>query len=146
VDPSRLGKRQGAVTSDEASSQRPGVAAVILAAGLGTRMRSRLPKELQPLAGRPLIDYVVEAASAASPAQLITVLSPAKAVIAESLPDGAQVTWQREPLGTGHAAAQALPLLDPGIEYVAVLFGDHPLLTPDAIERLIDTSITSGAL
>lgn len=109
-------------------------------------MRSRLPKELQPLAGRPLIDYVVEAASAASPAQLITVLSPAKAVIAESLPDGAQVAWQREPLGTGHAAAQALPLLDPGIEYVAVLFGDHPLLTPDAIERLIDTSITSGAL
>lgn len=119
---------------------------MILAAGLGTRMRSRTAKELQPLAGRPLIDYVVRAVDAIHPAQIIVVLSPAKAEIAERLPAGCEVAWQEEQLGTGHAAAQALPLLRPSIEHVAILFGDHPLLTGDVVADLVDTAVSSRAL
>lgn len=133
------------MNSDEPPSQR-NVAAVILAAGLGTRMRSRTPKELQLLAGRRLIDYVLRAVRSAHPAQIIIVLSPAKAQIADSLPEGCEVAWQHEQLGTGHALAQALPLLRPEISQVAVFFGDHPLLSGDVAGQLIDASATSGAL
>jgi len=134
------------VSSDEPSEQSNGVAAIILAAGLGTRMRSRLPKELHTICGRPLLHHVINAASAANPEQLIVVLSPAKAAIVESLPPNVEVVWQREPLGTGHAAAQALPFLQSNIRHVAVLFGDHPLLTPEAIVNLIARSSESRAL
>lgn len=134
------------MNADEpARSERP-FAAVILAAGLGTRMKSRTPKELQPLAGRPLIDYVLRAVTPLQPQQTIVVLSPAKAALAQRLPEGCLVAWQTEPLGTGHAVAQALPLLDPAIRHVAVLYGDHPLLSPDAVGTLIDTTIETGAL
>ncbi|MBX6342982.1 MAG: bifunctional N-acetylglucosamine-1-phosphate uridyltransferase/glucosamine-1-phosphate acetyltransferase, partial [Thermomicrobiaceae bacterium] len=109
-------------------------------------MKSRLPKELHPLAGRPLIDHVLRAVLANHPEQVIVVLSPAKAAIAEALPPGCEVAWQEEPLGTGHATAQALPLLRPSVERVAVLFGDHPLLTPEAVADLLDASAASGAL
>ena len=122
------------------------MAAVILAAGLGTRMKSRVPKELHTVCGRPLLQHVIRAASAANPDQLIIVLSPAKASVVDSLPGGCQVVWQEEPLGTGHAAAQALPLLRPEIQHVAVLFGDHPLLTGEAVSRLILRSQEAGAL
>ncbi len=119
---------------------------MILAAGLGTRMRSRTPKELQPLAGRRLIDYVLRAVRSAHPAQIIIVLSPAKAQMADSLPEGCDVAWQHEPLGTGHALAQAMPRLRPDIDQVAVFFGDHPLLSADVASQLIDASARSRAL
>ncbi len=119
---------------------------MILAAGLGTRMRSRTPKELQPLAGRRLIDYVLRAVQSAHPAQIIIVLSPAKAQMADSLPEGCDVAWQHEPLGTGHALAQAMPRLRPDINQVAVFFGDHPLLSADVASQLINASTSSGAL
>ncbi|MDI3341940.1 MAG: bifunctional UDP-N-acetylglucosamine diphosphorylase/glucosamine-1-phosphate N-acetyltransferase GlmU [Sphaerobacter sp.] len=134
------------MNSDEAGQPQSQVAAVILAAGLGTRMRSRTPKELQPLAGRPLIDYVLRAIAPLRPLQTIVVLSPAKAALAERLPAGCEVAWQQEPLGTGHAAAQALSLLRPEVRHVVVLFGDHPLLAPTAVADLVDTATSSGAL
>jgi bifunctional UDP-N-acetylglucosamine pyrophosphorylase/glucosamine-1-phosphate N-acetyltransferase len=109
-------------------------------------MRSRLPKELHTVCGRPLLHHVIRAASAARPDQLIVVLSPAKASVVDSLPEHCQVVWQTEPLGTGHAAAQALPILQTHIQHVAVLFGDHPLLTGDAVTKLIAQSRESGAL
>src|SRR6478735_1307594 len=109
-------------------------------------MRSRVPKELHTICGRPLLEHVINAASAANPDQLIVVLSPAKAAVVESLPAKCEVVWQHDPLGTGHAAAQALPILQPNIRHVAILFGDHPLLTPDAVVNLITQSRDSGAL
>lgn len=134
------------MASEEPSSSRSGVAAVILAAGLGTRMRSRVPKERQPLAGRPLIDYVIDAAASVSPQQMIVVLSRAKAQLADALSGRCQIAWQDEPLGTAHATAQAVPLLEPDVTRVAVLFGDHPLLTGQAIQALLDTAASSDAL
>ena len=109
-------------------------------------MRSRVAKELQPLAGRRMIDYVLDAARGANPSQIIVVLSPAKAELASALPPDVAVAWQHEQLGTGHAAAQALPLLRPEIDRVAVLFGDHPLLTPDAVGELARASTTPETL
>lgn len=139
-------ERRAAVSSDEPPIQSDGVAAIILAAGLGTRMRSRIPKELHPVCGRPLLDHVIRAVEVANPEQLIVVLSPAKSTLASTLPSGCDVAWQNEPLGTGHAAAQALPVLKPAIRQVAILFGDHPLLTSEAVINLIDTSRASRAL
>lgn len=122
------------------------VAAVILAAGLGTRMKSRVPKELHPVAGRPLVEHVLRAVASVHPEQVIVVLSPAKESIAGRLPADCEVAWQREQLGTGHAAAQAMPLLRPEIERVAILFGDHPLLTDESVASLLRASMEKQAL
>ncbi len=108
-------------------------------------MRSRTPKELHPVCGRPILEHVIRAAETTNPSQIIIVLSPAKAAIAESLPINCIVAWQKEPLGTGHAAAQALPLLNPEIDRVTILFGDHPLLSGDAVRDLVDASRRSSA-
>ncbi len=112
------------------------LAVVILAGGLGTRMRSRTPKELQPLAGRPLIAYVLDAVQALPAGQRILVTNPAKRGLCDLLPPGWDVVVQPEPLGTGHALAQALPALRGDIEWVLLVFGDHPLLTAQDLERL----------
>ncbi|HLI52488.1 MAG TPA: NTP transferase domain-containing protein, partial [Thermomicrobiaceae bacterium] len=109
-------------------------------------MKSRTPKELQPIAGKPVIDYVLRAAQPLRPAQTIVVLSPAKAGLHEQLPAECLVAWQEEQLGTADAAARALPLLAEKIERVAILFGDHPLLLPETVQRLVELSETSGAL
>ena len=134
------------MSSDKTSHGSGDVAAVILAAGLGTRMRSTTAKELHTVCGRPLLEHVIRATASADPAQIIVVLSPAKSALAESLQGGCEIAWQTEPLGTGHAAAQALPLLKPSIRHVAILFGDHPLLTGEAVGDLITASRSSGAL
>lgn len=93
-----------------------------------------------------MLDHVVRAAFSVSPTQLIVVLSDAKGAVAGSLPQRCEVAWQNEPLGTGHAVAQALPLLGPSIRRVAILYGDHPLLTSDAVNDLITTSADTDAL
>lgn len=134
------------MSSDDPSSSRSTIAAVILAAGLGTRMRSQTPKELQPLAGRPMIDYVVAAARACKPAQMIVVLSPSKLGVRDRLPADCAVAWQHEPLGTGHATAQALTLLQPQVRHVVVLFGDHPLLSDVSVSSLVSAAQASDAL
>lgn len=92
-----------------------------------------------------MIDYVVAAARSINPTQTIVVLSRSKSEVQDRLPQGCLVAWQDEPLGTGHATAQALPLLQPQVEQVAVLFGDHPLLSADAVASLVDTARSSGA-
>jgi bifunctional UDP-N-acetylglucosamine pyrophosphorylase / glucosamine-1-phosphate N-acetyltransferase len=109
-------------------------------------MKSRTPKELQPLFGRPMLDYVLSAADVPSISQRIVVLSPAKVEIADQLPDGVTVAWQYEQLGTGHATACALDQLSDDITHVAVLFGDHPLLERTAISSLTETTIEAGGL
>ncbi|HET9016252.1 MAG TPA: bifunctional UDP-N-acetylglucosamine diphosphorylase/glucosamine-1-phosphate N-acetyltransferase GlmU [Thermomicrobiaceae bacterium] len=106
-------------------------------------MRSRVPKELHPLAGRPMIDYVLAAVRSIDPVQTIVVLSRAKADLQDRLPADCVVVWQDEPLGTGHATAQALPALAPEVELVAVLFGDHPLLSGGAVTSLVGAARTS---
>jgi bifunctional UDP-N-acetylglucosamine pyrophosphorylase/glucosamine-1-phosphate N-acetyltransferase len=110
---------------------------VILAAGQGTRMRSDLPKVLQPLAGRPLLAHVLDAAEVAGAAGIHVVYGFGGETVREALA-GRDVSWalQAEQLGTGHAVSQALPGV-PEDHIVVVLYGDVPLIRPDTIKRLV---------
>lgn len=125
-------------------------AAIILAAGQGTRMRSQLTKMLHPVAGRPMFDAALAAASGCDPVQTILVVSPQNAdqLRAYAAPRYPHLTFviQEELLGTGHAPAIALPLLDPTIDDVMVLFGDHPLDTPEMVAETLAAHRTSGAV
>jgi bifunctional UDP-N-acetylglucosamine pyrophosphorylase / glucosamine-1-phosphate N-acetyltransferase len=120
---------------------RSGVAAVILAGGLGTRMRSGTPKHLHPLLGRRLVDWVVAAARAVDPDPLVIVSGPDHAAEFEGL----AVAVQDEPLGTGHAVMAAKPALQNGGGELLVLAGDAPRLGGDTIRRLLETHREAGA-
>jgi len=115
----------------------PRVVAVVMAAGLGTRMKSRTPKLLHPLAGRPMVAYVVDAGRATTGRRPVVVTSPATAAVRDALDD---VEWalQAEPRGTGDAVAAALAVIPDDAEEVLVLTGDAPLLEPDLLEALLD--------
>ncbi len=112
---------------------------VILAAGQGKRMRSDLPKVLHPLAGRPLLGHVIEAARQLAPEQVCVVYGHGGEQVREAMaaPD---LAWARqEPqLGTGHAVLQALPQLRavPPASTL-VLYGDVPLTRPATLQRLV---------
>ncbi len=111
---------------------------VILAAGQGKRMYSRLPKVLHPLAGRPLLVHVLEAARALQPAKLIVVYGHGGERVREAIVAPDAVWVKQEPqLGTGDALAQALPHLD-GAGTTLVLYGDVPLIAPDTLTAMLD--------
>jgi bifunctional UDP-N-acetylglucosamine pyrophosphorylase / glucosamine-1-phosphate N-acetyltransferase len=113
---------------------------VILAAGQGKRMRSALPKVLQPLSDRPLLGHVLRTAASLKPSHTCVVFGHGGDAVRAAFPD-ADVKWalQAEQLGTGHAVRQALPVLSRD-EPVLVLYGDVPLLRADTLTRLADTA------
>jgi bifunctional UDP-N-acetylglucosamine pyrophosphorylase / glucosamine-1-phosphate N-acetyltransferase len=113
------------------------LAVVILAAGQGKRMKSALPKVLQPLAGVPLLGHVVSRARALAPASLHVVYGHGgDAVKAAFANEPIEWALQAEQLGTGHAVMQAMPKVADD-ELVLVLYGDVPLIRKDTLERLI---------
>jgi len=120
------------------------LAIVILAAGQGTRMRSRLPKVLHPLAGRPLLGHVIDTARALGPARLLTVYGHGGGQVPAAFP-GAPVTWveQAEQRGTAHAVIQTLAHLGDA-DRVLVLYGDVPLIRAATLERLLAASADTG--
>ncbi len=110
---------------------------VILAAGQGTRMRSKLPKVLHPLAGKPLLGHVLDAAHAVSAdAVHVVVGHGSEAVRAAFAEQGVQWVEQREQKGTGHAVAQAIPQVNDDAA-VLVLYGDVPLVSADTLKELL---------
>jgi bifunctional UDP-N-acetylglucosamine pyrophosphorylase / glucosamine-1-phosphate N-acetyltransferase len=111
------------------------LAAVVMAGGLGTRMRSATPKHLHTLLGRRMVDWVVEAVRGAGVERIVVVASPESADCFE----GVEVTVQREPLGTGDAVRSARDALAGVDGDVAVVNGDVPALTPDGIRALVET-------
>ena len=116
------------------------VAVVILAAGQGKRMKSDLPKVLQPLAGRPLLGHVVSRAQALQPSSLHVVYGHGgNAVRAAFAKEKVQWALQAEQLGTGHAVMQAMPNVADD-ELVLVLYGDVPLIRQATLEQLIATA------
>ncbi|MGH8291142.1 MAG: bifunctional UDP-N-acetylglucosamine diphosphorylase/glucosamine-1-phosphate N-acetyltransferase GlmU [Steroidobacteraceae bacterium] len=120
------------------------LAVVILGAGQGKRMRSDLPKVLQPLAGRPLLQHVIDIARALGPASLHVVHGYGGDRVRAALA-GEPVSWieQAEQLGTGHALRQVAPHLADG-ERVLVLYGDVPLIRAATLERLLAQAPPSG--
>jgi bifunctional UDP-N-acetylglucosamine pyrophosphorylase/glucosamine-1-phosphate N-acetyltransferase len=115
-----------------------GLSVIILAAGQGTRMRSRLPKVLQPLAGRPLLGHVLDTAAALAADDVCVVYGHGGDAVPTAFP-GPGVRWvlQADQLGTGHAVQQAMPNT-PHDNRVLILFGDVPLLTAATLHRLLD--------
>jgi bifunctional UDP-N-acetylglucosamine pyrophosphorylase/glucosamine-1-phosphate N-acetyltransferase len=111
---------------------------VILAAGKGTRMYSDRPKVLHRLAGRPLLQHVLDTARQVGAGEIIVVYGHGGAAVRAAVPDGG-VTWvnQTPQLGTGHALQQAAPHLAPG-GHTLVLYGDVPLIRPDTLRHLLE--------
>ena len=115
-------------------------AAVIMAAGLGTRMKSATPKHLHPLLGRRLIDWVVAAVEPLAADPLVLVVAP-DAVHAF---EGREVAVQEQPLGTGDSLRAARAKLDRA-EQLLVVSGDHPRLSSELLQQLVDEHRRSGA-
>jgi bifunctional UDP-N-acetylglucosamine pyrophosphorylase / glucosamine-1-phosphate N-acetyltransferase len=115
-------------------------AAVVMAAGLGTRMKSATPKHLHPLLGRRLVDWVVDVVRRLDPQPLVVVAGP-EAVDAFT---GVEVALQQQPLGTGDAVRAARPKVGDAGE-VLVVSGDHPRLTESLLRRLLDEHRASAA-
>jgi bifunctional UDP-N-acetylglucosamine pyrophosphorylase / glucosamine-1-phosphate N-acetyltransferase len=114
-----------------------GLNIVILAAGQGKRMRSRLPKVLHPLAGRPLIVHAINTAQALKPARIYVVYGHGGEQVPQAIQDKDLVFVKQQPqLGTGHALAQALPVLDSG-GLTLVLYGDVPLIGEETLAAMI---------
>ncbi len=111
---------------------------IILAAGAGKRMKSDLPKVLQPIAGRPMLAHVIDAARALQPAAIHVVYGHGGEVVRAAFADQPDLQWaeQREQLGTGHAVQQAIPQV-PDDAKVLVLYGDVPLIRADTLRHLL---------
>jgi bifunctional UDP-N-acetylglucosamine pyrophosphorylase/glucosamine-1-phosphate N-acetyltransferase len=116
---------------------------VILAAGQGTRMRSRVPKMLHEICGRPMIDWTVAAARESGAGSVVVVGSPGGALDGR-LPDGVRLAIQPQADGTGGAVLAAAEHLE-GDGAVLVVNGDAPLITADALRALADAHAASGA-
>jgi bifunctional UDP-N-acetylglucosamine pyrophosphorylase/glucosamine-1-phosphate N-acetyltransferase len=111
------------------------LAAVVMAGGLGTRMRSAVPKHLHPLLGRRMVDWVLEAARPLGPAPLVVISSPDNS---DAFGD-VQVAVQERALGTGDAVRSAREAVGSGTEHLLVLSGDTPLLTTELLQALVET-------
>jgi len=111
---------------------------VILAAGEGKRMKSSLPKVLQPIAGRPMLAHVVEASRALGPAAIHVVYGHGGDAVRAAFAGQDDLRWaeQAQQLGTGHAVAQALPSI-PDDARVLVLYGDVPLIQAQTLQELL---------
>src|SRR6202008_1533902 len=104
---------------------------IILAAGLGKRMRSRLPKVLHALAGRPLLGHVIETARGLAPQRIVVVYGHGGEEVREAMSGPELAFVRQEPqLGTAHAVQQALPEIGPA-PVTLVLYGDVPLVRLD---------------
>src|ERR1700759_4349001 len=113
------------------------VSVVILAAGQGKRMKSTLPKVLQPLAGRALLKHVIDTARLLEPAAIHVVYGHGGDQVRETLKDE-PISWvlQAERLGTGHAVMQAMPTV-PNDHVVLVLYGNGPLSSARRLTKFL---------
>ena len=127
-------------------------AAVILAAGKGTRMKSGLPKVMHPVGGRPMVDWSIELARKVGCSRIVVVVHPSQQVLIDhiaGLPGDITVAFQDPPKGTGHAVRCAEDALSGLTGDLVVLYGDSPLVTDDAIEELfgaLEEGATVGVL
>ncbi len=125
--------------TENSTASRPALAVVILAAGLGTRMKSEAPKVLHEVCGRPMLSYVIDAALSISPSRVVVVTGPEQDAVAEILPVGCERAVQQERRGTGDAVRAGLAPLDGFSGDVMVLYGDVPLVDGEFVAALSRT-------
>lgn len=112
------------------------LAVIVLAAGMGTRMKSDLPKVMHPLAGRPMVQHLMETVSGLNPDKVVVVVGPGMDQVARAVAP-AQTVVQTERLGTGHAVMQAHAALEDFQGDVLVLYGDTPLITRATLDKML---------
>ena len=118
--------------------------AVVMAAGKGTRMKSKLPKVMHSLAGKTLIEHVLDILKHAGIKHPLVVVGHGREGIEVSIQQRAEIVVQEEQLGTGHAIMQAIPFLKDA-QTVLVLSGDQPLLKPETLLALVEMHQAQGA-
>lgn len=111
--------------------------AIILAAGQGTRMKSKLPKVLHKVLGKPMVQWVIDCLTAAGVTDKITVLGHGAEQVATVVAEQTSIVYQTEQLGTGHAVMQGVKALGAENDCVIVICGDTPLLQADTIKSLL---------
>ena len=115
------------------------IAAIVLAAGKGTRMKSDLHKVLHPLAGRPMLLHLLDNVAALAPARTVVVVGAGREQVEAAVtPLGAEVVHQAEQLGTAHAVRQAEGLLRGFAGDVLILYGDVPLVGTATMREMLD--------
>ncbi|MYL31933.1 bifunctional UDP-N-acetylglucosamine diphosphorylase/glucosamine-1-phosphate N-acetyltransferase GlmU [Halobacillus halophilus] len=112
--------------------------AVVLAAGQGTRMKSKLYKVLHPVGGKPMVQHVVDQLNTLDLSELITVVGFGAEKVQEQLGSDSHYVVQKEQLGTGHAVQQADDILADKEGTTVVVCGDTPLLTAETLQKLLD--------
>ncbi|MEL6816646.1 MAG: NTP transferase domain-containing protein, partial [Cyanobacteria bacterium J06598_3] len=122
------------------------LAIAILAAGKGTRMRSKLPKVLHRLSGLTLVENVIASTALVNPIRKLAIVGYAADQVKTTLStiEGLEFVAQTEQLGTGHAVQQIIPALEGFEGNVLVLNGDVPLLKPETIEQMVNTHNENG--
>jgi bifunctional UDP-N-acetylglucosamine pyrophosphorylase/glucosamine-1-phosphate N-acetyltransferase len=123
-------------------NEQPALDVLVLAAGLGTRMRSNLAKVLHKLDGRPLINHVCQTATALAPRKIYVVIGHQgedvkRAVLEELTDENAEFAWQTEQLGTGHAVNSARQFLENEDSTLLVLSGDVPMIRVETLAALV---------
>ena len=111
---------------------------VVLAAGKGTRMKSDLPKVLHPVAGQPMVQYVIDSARALEPRALALVIGEGAEMVRRAVGEGVLYVTQDQQLGTGHAVLQAQPFVAGQGDRVLVLYGDTPLMRPETLQQMVE--------
>jgi len=121
------------------------IAAIILAAGKGTRMKSDLPKVLHPVCGRPMVLYVLDLVKAIKARRHVVVLGYKAADVKQVLPAGTRIAIQKRVVGTADAVKHAMAALAGFSGTVIVLYGDAPLLKKETVQALLKRHAESGA-
>jgi len=121
------------------------IAALLLAAGQGTRMKSALAKVLHPIAGRPMLHYPLAAAEALHPRRLIVVVGCDAEQVGAAVEGRAELVLQSQQRGTGHAVLQTARTLEGFRGDVLILYGDTPLLRAETLERMLRHKAETGA-
>lgn len=125
---------------------KPSLVAVIMAAGKSTRMKSRLPKPLHPLCGKPLLSYILNACRNAGASRTIVVVGHEAERVQEAFQDQCEFVLQEEQLGTGHAIMVTRPQLQAYDGDLLVLPGDTPLIDDETLRKLVAHHRKSGAV
>lgn len=119
--------------------------AIVLAAGQGKRMKSKLYKVLHPVCGKPMVGHVVDTVKKVNCERSIVVVGHGAEAVQSYLGTSAEYVLQAEQLGTGHAVKQAKTLIGDEQGTTIVICGDTPLVTPETLEALIDIHTAKGA-
>src|SRR3989338_2200504 len=118
---------------------------IILAAGHGKRMGSEIPKVLIPFHGKPLMAHVLDAVKKSGFCDKpVIIVGQQRELIVKTLGDDYEYVIQEEQLGTGHAVMTAQKILENNADHIMVLYGDHPLISPETIKNLINKHLDSN--